>query len=507
MKKSHRITAYGSFLFLCLFLFSHVLFSAEIVVDRSGGGDHEFLSDAVAAAFANDEADEIIVKPGVYVNEQNVGEVLLFSGSDDITIRGENAADPPIIVVEPNFDSTISDNFDGIVIQMGGRLTFDNLILVPSEAFTWEDNVDDLIAVFNAGVEGNPSSLELTLRNVTITHSDSENQPVTLDGFDDPRFLDNTLRDDAINIDANGPPDDRITLLLDHVIITGYGTESGSDGIVLDGPEIDAVITGGSRLTFIRRRAIFGFNMKSLTIEGTDDDPVLIYGAGETMIRASAGVNDWRYLWCVGLNEGGDGITTGFAARVDPNGGASLTASNCIFSTAQYDGIFMNFDAETPISYELRNCTFHNVPELIRFGFVGQPGPSANVTMHVIDTIVDNLDWTAPNDGTYWAPEPTLVHYGDADNTLAQLTLTNTAFRTQTFISSMSGSQSPVTEGNTIEITDFQFASEVLTRDNLDTFLVAENNTALEGKGTNGSFLGGARSEPGTTSVSRWPLY
>ena len=127
--------------------------------------------------------------------------------------------------------------------------------------------------------------------------------------------------------------------------------------------------------------------------------------------------------------------------------------------------------------------------------------------MHVIDTIVDNLDWTAPNDGTYWAPEPTLVHYGDADNTLAQLTLTNTAFRTQTFISSMSGSQSPVTEGNTIEITDFQFASEVLTRDNLDTFLVAENNTALEGKGTNGSFLGGARSEPGTTSVSRWPLY
>ena len=392
-------------------------------------------------------------------------------------------------------------------IRMGGSLTFENLIFVPSESFAWDDGVDDLITVVNAGTNGNPSSLQLTFRNVVITHSFIDNTPVTLDGFDDPRDIDNTFRDDAINIDMNGPPDDQLTLLVDNVVISGYGTEADADALVLDGPEIDATITGGSRFTYIRRRAIYGYNVKSLTIEGTDENPVLVYAAGETMVRGSAGVNKWNHLWCVGIDEGGGGITTGFAARVDPNDGATLVATNCIFSTAFFDGLFMNFDAEEPLTYELRNCTFYNVPELIRFGYVGEPGPSENVSMTVVDCIIDNFDWTAPNDGTYWAPEPTVVHYGDADNTLAQLTLRNLAYRTETFVSSMSGSRTPITEGNIIENADFQFKATELTRDNFDDFLVVTNCDLLGDKGTNASPLAGARPSPCATNIMNWQLH
>ena len=276
---------------------------------------------------------------------------------------------------------------------------------------------------------------------------------------------------------------------------------------VADGPQIEALVTGGTRLTFIRRRALYNYNAESLTVEGTDANPVLVYAAGETMARASAGVNRWNHLWCVGIDEGAGGIVTSFAARVDPNGGASLTATNCIFSTAYYDGIFMNFDASEPINYEIIDCTFYNVPELIRFGFVGEPGPSENVTVTVTDCIIDNADWVAPNDGTYWAPEPTVVHYGDADNTLAQLTLNNLAYRTQTFVSSMSGAREPATNGNIIENADFQFKTTELTRDNFDDFLVVANCDLLEGKATNGAPLDGARPSPCATGVADWQLH
>ncbi len=508
MKKQSRITIRFSFMLIFMAaMYASSALCAQMVVDHSGGGDYESLSAAVADALINNGPDEIIVKPGVYVDEQNVGEILYFTGADDITIRGEDPADRPIIVVEPNHENSAADSVDGVIIQMGGQLTFENLIFVPSENFTMDNGVDDLIAVFNAEAEGNQSWLELTFRNVVITHSDFDNQPVTTDGFDDPRYWDNTLRDDAINIDVSAAPNDHIDLLLDNVVITGYGTASDSDALVLDGPEIVARITEGSRFTYIRRRGIYAYSVKYLIILGTDENPVLIYGAGETMIRASDGSNNWSHLWCVGLNEGDGGINTGFAARVDPNGIDSLDATNCIFSTALSDGLFMNFDSEEPILCELRSCTFYNVPELIRFGFAGEPGPSANVTMRVIDTIIDNQDWTAPNDGTYWAPEPTVVHYGDGDNTLAQLTFTNLAYRTQTFTSSMSGSRSPTTDGNIIEMTDFQFAATELTRDNFSEFMVAENSDALAGKGIQESYLGGARSKAHYTDIMDWSIY
>ncbi|MBN2328251.1 MAG: hypothetical protein JXR73_13975 [Candidatus Omnitrophica bacterium] len=504
---SKMIGCFFRFALLSALLQIQVVESAEVLVDRNGSGDFTSLSDAVIQSLSNGESDIITVKSGTYVSDQNVGEILTFIGSDDITIQGENSVDRPIIVIQPNIDNMLSDNIDGVVIQMGGALTFENLIFIPSEAFTIDENIDDLFAVFNAGGEGNPSSLDLTFRNVLITHSDIDHQPVTSDGFDDPRFWDNTFRDDAINVDANGPPDEPINLLLDNVVITGYGQASDSDALVLDGPQIDCTITGGSRFTYIRRRGIFAYNVQSLTIEGSDENPIIVYGAGETLIRASAGLSNWKYLWCVGLNEGDNGITTGFAARIDPNGGASVVAANCIFSTAQYDGMFMNFDSESPLSYEFHNCTFHNVPQLIRFGYVGEAGPSENVQMTVFDSIVDNADWTAPNDGTYWAPEPTVVHYGDGDNTLAILTLNNLAYRTQTFVSSASGSRTPNTENNIIEVDDFQFVSEELSRNTLNTFLVAANDALLEGKGANGSYLGGARVESETTDVFEWPLY
>ena len=482
-------------------------YSATIVVDESGGGDAVTLGDAVTAAFANNEADEIVVKGGTYTNTDGAGNVLAFVGNDDITLRGEHPASRPIIVVEPNFDEAIPGEGDGIKIRMNGSLTFENLIFLPSEDFTFLDDVDDLFAIVNAGTEGSPAALDLTFRNVVITHGWIDNTPVTLDGFDDPRWSDNTFRDDAINIDLNGPPDDEMNLLLDNVIICGYGTMSDSDGLVIDGPQIEALVTGGTRLTFIRRRALYNYNAESLTVEGTDANPVLVYAAGETMARASAGVNRWNHLWCVGIDEGAGGIVTSFAARVDPNGGASLTATNCIFSTAYYDGIFMNFDASEPINYEIIDCTFYNVPELIRFGFVGEPGPSENVTVTVTDCIIDNADWVAPNDGTYWAPEPTVVHYGDADNTLAQLTLNNLAYRTQTFVSSMSGARKPATNGNIIENADFQFKTTELTRDNFDDFLVVANCDLLEGKATNGAPLDGARPSPCATGVADWQLH
>lgn len=502
-----RLTGVIRWIVLSAVFLSGTTHAATIVVDGSGGGDVATLGEAVATAFANGEADEIVVKAGTYTNTDGAGNVMAFIGEDEIAIRGEDPSDRPVIVVEPNFDETVPGEGDGIKIRMGGSLAFENLVFLPSENFTFLDEVDDMFAIVNAGTEGNPVSLDLTFRNVLITHGWVDNTPATVDGFDDPRWSDNTFRDDAINIDLNGPPDDELNLLLDNVIVSGYGTEADADALVIDGPQIEATITGGTRFTYIRRRALYNYNAESVTVEGTDDNPVVVYAAGETMARASAGVNRWNHLWCVGIDEGEGGMITGFAARIDPNGGASLTATNCIFSTAFYDGIFMNFDAPEPISYEISNCTFYNVPELVRFGFVGEPGPSENVSVTTTDCIIDNADWVAPNDGTYFSPEPTVVHYGDAENTLAQLTLNNLAYRTQTFVSSMSGSREPTTNGNIIENADFQFKATELTRDNFDDFLVIDNCSLLEGKATNGAPLDGARPSACATDIEDWQLH
>lgn len=481
-------------------------YSATITVDAAGGGDATSVADAVTMAFGNAEADEIVIKPGVYSVDSVEGETLVFLGEDDITLRGEDPDDRPVIVVEPNFNDSVPGEGDGVKIKMGGSLTFESLIFVPSENFTFLPDVDDMFAVQNQS-DTESSTLDLTFRHVVITHSDLDYTPTTLTGFDDPRGADNIFRDDAINIEALEPSNDTINLLLDGVIITGYGDVADSDAVVLDGPNIAATIEGGSVFSFIRRRGVFAFTVSSVTINGSDDNPSIIYGAGETMIRASAGVHEWNHLWCVGLNEGPDGINTGFASRIDPNGGASVVANDCIFSTAISDGVFMNFGSEEPLSYEFNRCTFHNVPELIRFGFVGEPGPSDNVSVTATDCIVDNFFWTAPADGTYFSPEPNVVHYGDGDNTLANLTINNMAYSSISFVSSTSGSSEPTVNGNLIDDPDFMFESDVFSADTLASFLVVTNCDALGTMGTNGTPLGGARLTPCSTGVHEWSVH
>lgn len=477
-------------------------YSATIIVDAAGGGDATSVADAVAIAFSNSEADDIVIRSGLYSVDSVEGETLVFAGSDSIVLRGENPDDRPVIVVEPNFDEA----GDGVSIKMDGSLTFENMIFVPSENYTFLPDVDDMFAITNRS-ETESSTLNLTFRNVVITHSDIDYNPTTTTGFDDPRGADNVFRDDAINIEALDPSNDTINLLLDNVIISGFGDSGNSDALVLDGPNVSATIEGGSMFSYIQRRGVFAFNANSVTVNGTADNPVIIYGAGETMMRASSGVHEWNHLWCVGLNEGTNGTNTGFAARVDPNGGASVIANDCIFSTAINDGIFMNFGSETPLSYEFNRCTFHNVPEMIRFGFVGEPGPSDNITVTVTDSIVDNFFWTAPADGTFFSPEPNVVHYGDGDNTLANLTINNMAYSTISFISSTSGSREPTVNGNLIDDPDFMFAGDVFSAGTLDSFLVVTNCDALGTQATNDTPLGGARLTPCSTGVREWSVH
>ncbi|MBZ0255301.1 hypothetical protein K8I31_04525, partial [bacterium] len=247
-----------------------------------------------------------------------------------------------------------------------------------------------------------------------------------------------------------------------------------------------------------------------LTIEGADENPILIWGGGETIIRSSSGVNNWSHLWCIGMQDGdGDGaINTNFAARIDPNGGASLTASNCIFAYANNDGIFMNFDATEPLTYEINQCTFYNVPALIRFGFVGEPGPSDNVMMTITDTIVDNGDWVANNDGTYFPPETTVVDYGDGDNTLAQVSITNLGHRSETLISSRSGSSAPIMDGNIIEVGDFEFKTTEFDPQTMSDFLVVANCELLGSVASGGNPLGGARpADCPINAIDQWSIH
>lgn len=504
MMKQRILLMMESIFILCTAVIQ--IHSATIVVDKGTGGDVTSVAAAVDIAFNNSEADEIIIRPGVYSVDATVGETLVFLGRDDITLRGDDPDNRPVIVVEPNFDEAVPGEGDGVKIRMGGSLTFENLVFVPSENFTFLPDVDDMFAVVNVG-ESESSTLNLTFRHVVITHADIDFNPTTLTGFDDPRLTDNTLRDDAINIFTVGPPDDTVNLVLDDVIIAAYGTTTDSDAVVLDGPNISATIEGGSIISFARRRGVFAFNANSVTVNGTDENPVIIYGSGETMMRASSGAHVWNHLWCVGLNEGTNGINTGFAARVDPNGGASVIANDCIFSTAVNDGIFMNFGSDTPLVYEFNRCTFHNVPEMIRFGFVGEPGPGENISVTATDCIVDNFFWTAPADGTFFSPEPNVVHYGDGDNTLAQLNINNMAYSSISFVSSTSGSRQPTVNGNLIEDAAFNYSSDEFSAATIDTFLMVTNCEQLGTQGTNGAPLGGARPTPCSTDVSGWSVH
>ena len=109
--------------------------------------------------------------------------------------------------------------------------------------------------------------------------------------------------------------------------------------------------------------------------------------------------------------------------------------------------------------------------------------------------------------GPYFSPEPTVVHYGDGDNTLAQLNITNLAYRTQTLVSSMSASRAPDTAGNVFEVDDFMFETTAFNPSDFSNFLVATNCDALGQMATGGAALVGARPSPCFVDVTHWAIY
>ena len=73
--------------------------SATFTVDKAGGADFDNIADAVASAFANNEADEIFVRSGTYVSGSNFGETLNFIGDDEIFLRGDPDNRPVVVLI------------------------------------------------------------------------------------------------------------------------------------------------------------------------------------------------------------------------------------------------------------------------------------------------------------------------------------------------------------------------------------------------------------------------
>lgn len=476
--------------------------AATIAVDAEGGGDVASLAEAVDQALGNGEADEIVIAPGVYPISRDAGGVLALIGEDELVIRGEDASDRPVIVIEPNMAQPADDEtVDGLIIRMDGSLTFQDVIFAPGDAFSLDPDVDDLIAVQDFGTADAPASLDLSFINVLITHAESDFTPVSMDGWTDPAGAFFFTRDDALNIDATGG--DAINLLLEDTIIAASGDGDAADGVVLDGPNISCTLTGETRITYPSRYGFFAFDTASVNIEGTADTPIIVYAASSFSFNVRGGENSFDHLWLIGAEQE-DGSLSDFGVRFDANTSGSLTMTNSIVANMELDGMFFNFDGED-YSYTIQDCTFYNVPTVLRLGFVGvDPAPSDAQTFNFTDNIYVAADAVGAG-GDFFTPEPTVIDYGDPAIS-SVVNIENLALNGGGVTSSRSA-QSPNTAENILEDADLQFAATEFVPGDFGDYLVVTNCDLVAGQASEGRALDGARPSECGTALDQWFLH
>ncbi len=533
-----------SFLIGVICLSSLNSFSETFSVTVEGSGGFTSIGDAVEAALSNNEADTIEIGPGTFTNTNSDGEVFTIVGEDDITIRGTDPANRPIILIEPNLSEEFLpvERFDGIVIQMAGTIRFENLIFLPTENFSIEPDVADMIAFKDHGTAENPSTLDAFFDNVLITHSNANNEPVTTTGFEDPTIESfNTPPEDGISFHVREPEavdpfsgklNDFANLTLENTIIA-ITSSNGGQGLDYAVPNGVLTILEGCVFSYGANITVQNRDYAKSVIKGTEENPVIFLRSnGSRPVNIWDGENEWEHVWVVG-KEFPEDINFRFTAS---SGGPrletradSLIARNCIFANFWVNAVWGAYrfnsagDANAvpdpsglaPREYTFEHCTFFNVPIVHVIGDPNsdpQPVPSEVIYRDCIfDTNGVPTANGLPIPGVELLPtNPVFVHHPQA---LLGVEL-NTSFEVDTtahnaaaLFSDVSPDAQVSSSGNLIESVNFGFKETVLTPETMRDYLVPTNESVLNGQASDGTALDGARTGDFVTPVNDWQLF
>lgn len=514
-------------------------FSATLVVDQGGGGDFTNLGAAIQAALANQEADVIDIAPGTYFNVNEAGEVFAIAGEDELTLRGQDADNPPIILIEPNLEETFlpENEIDGLIVQMAGSLRFENLIFLPSEGFALEPDVFDLITIVDHGTADSPSTLDVTFDNVLITHGTLDNEPMTRTGWEDPREGANSTRADAISLNAREPEStdgesgqltDTINLTLRNTVIAAHGAEVGHS-IDYNVPNGTLTLLEGTRLTYPQNITVQNRAYAKTLVQGTEDNPVILYYiTGSRALNAWQNENEWEYMWVIGtLPENTDLRFQGSqgAIRLETQA-ESLSARHCIFANFFMSGIWGIYEfrslgeiaSEGDFSdrtYLFEDCTFFNTPVAHQIGSDEPYDQPARAQIIYRDCIFDTNQ--IPPAGLLPIPQAALFSdqtaFLDHGGMLVprdlntQMTVENLAYNAESVFSARSPNEDVLSSGNLIGDVDFGFQQTEWDPERINDYLVPTNAQALSGQASEGAALDGARTANFATGIDHWQLF
>lgn len=502
------------------------------------------LGDAIEAALANDEADVIEIAPGTYFNTNRAGEVFTIVGEDDITIRGTDPENRPIIFIEPNLEEEFLPvaTFDGIVVQMAGSIRFEHLIFLPTENFTLEPDVANMISFVDHGTPENPSTLDAFFDHVLITDTNENNEPITTTGFDDPAIgVLNTTRQDGISFherepDAvdpdSGEMDDTANLTLRNTVIT-ISSPDGGHTVDYAVPNGTLTILEGCIFSFAPGIGLQNREYARTVIRGTEEQPVIFWGAdGSRPVNIWDGENEWDHVWIIG-----DAFPADINVRFSANSGGprienraeSLIARNCIFANYwvyavwgryQFNSLgdteaFPDTSGFTPRTFVFEHCTFFNVPLVFSFGAatsLEQPVPS-EITFR--DCIFDPNGIPSasslPVPGVeILPPDNVFIHHTGNQlpvNLNTTVVVDTAAHNADGIFSDLSPGDLVTATGTFIDRVNFGFKETVFSMETLQDYLVPTNGETLSGLASDGTALDGARTGDFDTSVLNWNLF
>jgi len=309
------------------------------VVDSSGGGDATTIAAALAASVSGDTIS-VVNSGSPYTEALDI--------SIPITISGADANDPPLILVDAGGGVTSAgfpSSTDGIIIEVDGAVTMENLILIPAN-----NTITDGIR----GSSTTAGTLDLTINNVHMSANDGSDAPVVpfsaddyislpiaLDtsggafGFDDTFYVTGTSasgigNDSTINADLTDlrifatEGDDAM------VLYHGTGGSTSLSGVVINGSPDDGTQFG----------TILGAPPASITgtLTGTGDinnPSIVVTNTGDGLFIFESGDVDLDHA--ISVNNGGAATQAGIFLQTSDLNSAVIT--NSLFANNTRFGI------------------------------------------------------------------------------------------------------------------------------------------------------------------------
>lgn len=342
----------GLFSVLSLLALGVAAQAQQQIVDATGATPGSVTT--IGAALSGSATDIVVKNTGLY------NEALLITR--DVTVRGEDPNNRPIIALAGNASQPALGTGDGVYIggTSGGvgnqTIVFKNFILIP--ALTGGPTDDAFSITPNVG-----GILNVTLENILCAPNNGSNQPLATSVWDNPNLAAAgvvRIPDDGVYLMDNqfgGFDGDIQATFTDFTMIGVGGATTNGDGLVVypgDGGNGSATFTRvGTSYCRWGMQASDNNNV-IYTITGTQAAPGWVSrkntSSGFTLFQGTT----WNIDHLVSVENGIFGV------RADADTITNFSMTNSLIANNGAEGFWSNYDPGTAKSWSISNSTFYN---------------------------------------------------------------------------------------------------------------------------------------------------